>query len=147
MRQAAINGPFTLDLGQSEIQHLDHASAALLREHEVARLDIAVDHALLMCVLETQRGLMDVIACVCDRQRSLGPDQLGKVQAVHEFHRKDNTLAQMAGRVRRDDIGVLQAGRIADFDQEAIPTPGRFMRWLLTTFNTSSRPNILFRAR
>jgi hypothetical protein len=53
---AAVNRSLTSDLGQSKIQHLDHSPVTLLRQHQIAWLDVAVDHAELMCVLELATG-------------------------------------------------------------------------------------------
>ena len=45
MRQRPVRGPLAPHLGQAEVEHLDHGPVPLPREHQVARLDIAMDHA------------------------------------------------------------------------------------------------------
>ena len=76
-------------LGQAEVEDLDDRPVAVAREHEVARLDIAVNHALLVGVLEPQGGLLNVVAGVANRHRPAGLDHPGQVQALDVLHGED----------------------------------------------------------
>ena len=58
-------------LGQAEVEYLDRRLVPLPREHQVARLDVAVDEPFLMGVLEPEGRLIDE---VCWRARpAAGP--------------------------------------------------------------------------
>ncbi len=61
--------------GQTEVEYLDGRLVSGSREHQVARLDVAVDESLLVGVLQTESRLVSKLAGVSDRQRSLGSDQ------------------------------------------------------------------------
>ena len=73
VRQAAVDRLLAGHLGQAEVEHLDDRPVALAGEHQVARLDVAVDHAVLVGVLQAQRRLVDEVAGVGHRQRALWP--------------------------------------------------------------------------
>ena len=62
--------------GQAEVEDLD---LARIRDHQVVRLDVAVDHALLVGVLQAQGRLADVVARLLHRQRPApgGPARRG----------------------------------------------------------------------
>ena len=93
-------------------------------EHQVGRLDVAVDHAVLVRVLQAQRRLMDEVAGIGDRQRPLGLDQLGQVEALDVLHGQDEALAEPEGRVGGDDVGVVELGGRADLAEEAVEDAG-----------------------
>ena len=120
VRQPPVGRPLALDLGQPEVEDLDHGAVALAGEHQVARLDVAVDHAVLVGVLQAQRRLVHVVAGLGHRQRPAGLDQLRQVESLDVLHRQDEALADAEGRVGRDDVGMMQLGRVADFGEEAI---------------------------
>ena len=54
-----------------------------------------------MGVLEPEGRLIDEVAGVADRQRSLGLDQLGQVETLDILHGEDDALAQPGGVSRR----------------------------------------------
>ena len=56
---------------QAEVQNLD---LLLPRHHQVLRLDVAVDHSLLMGVLQALSGLMNEIRRVHRRKRAVVSD-------------------------------------------------------------------------
>ena len=58
----------------------------LSRQQQVVRLDVAVDQAALVGVLQAQRRLADVVARLLDRQRPSLLDQLGQVDALDVLH-------------------------------------------------------------
>ena len=61
---------------------------------QVAGLDVAVDHAVLVRVLESQGRLMHVVAGMADRQRPLGLDDPGQVESLDVLHGQDEALAE-----------------------------------------------------
>ena len=50
--QPSVHFALAPDLGQPEVEDLDRGAVALAGEHQVARLDIAVDHAVLVGMLQ-----------------------------------------------------------------------------------------------
>ena len=124
--QAAVERALARRLGQTEVQHLDDRLVPLAGEHQVARLDVAVDHPLLVGVLEPERGLVDEVAGMGDRHRPLGLDQLGQVESLDVLHGENDALAAAEGGIGVDDIGVLQSGRGADLAAEPLEDPFAF---------------------
>ena len=96
------------------------ARLPLAGEHQVAGLDVAVDHAVLVGVLQAQGRLVDEVAGVGHRQRPAGLDQLRQVEALDVLHGQDEALAEAEGRVGGDDVGVVELGRGADLAEEAV---------------------------
>ena len=116
-------------------------------EHEVGRLDVAVDHAVLVRVLEAQRRLVHVAAGFGHRQRPLGLDDLGQVEPLDVLHRQHEALVESEGRVGGDDVGVMEPGGIADLAEEAIEDAAAADQVAPTTLRTSIRPMSVFWAR
>ena len=116
------------------------------REHQVARLDVAVDHALLVRVLETQGRLVGEEAGVGHGQRAAGLDHLRQVEPVDVLHREDEALVDPERVVRRHDVRVPEPGHGADLAEEAVEDLG--VRHLPPmTLSTSMRPMSVFSAR
>ena len=92
--QAAVGLAFAGHLGQAEVEHLDDALLALESEDQVGRLDVAVDHAPLVGVLQAQRRLVDEVAGVDHRERAAGLHHLRQVFPVDVLHGKDDALAE-----------------------------------------------------
>ena len=57
--------------GQAEVENLDRCLVPVSREHQVARLDVAVDEPFLVGVLEPEGRLVDELAGV--RRPAAGP--------------------------------------------------------------------------
>ena len=114
-------GPSPAHLGQAEVEHLDHRPVPLAGEHQVARLDVAVDHAVLVGVLQAQRRLVDEVAGMGHRQRPARLDQLGQVVGPRRTPwRRRGSRRHADGRVGGDDVGVMELGRGADLAEEAL---------------------------
>jgi hypothetical protein len=54
VRQRPVGRDLPAHLGQSEVEHLDHRPVPLGGEHEVAGLDVAVNHAVLVRMLQAR---------------------------------------------------------------------------------------------
>ena len=93
-------------------------------EDQVGRLDVAVDHAPLVGVLQAQRRLVDEVAGVDHRQRAAGLHHLRQVFPVDVLHGKDDALTEPHGRVGGDDILVLQLGGRLDLTEEPVAHAG-----------------------
>ena len=105
------------ELRQPEIQHLD---LPLVGDHQVAGGDVAVDHAVLVGMLQAGGRLADVIARPAHRQRALAADHLGQVGAGDEFHHQEMPLAGGFRVVDRHHVGMIEAGGGAGLAHEAI---------------------------
>src|SRR5262245_48145849 len=73
--RARLARPFPAQASRAEVEdfHL-----ALARQHEVLRLDVAVDRAALEGVLQLPRRLAGVVTGVCHGQRTALLDELGE---------------------------------------------------------------------
>ena len=117
------------------------------RQHQVVRLDVAVDHPLLVGVLQAQRRLVDELAGVGHRQRAPRLHQLGQVGPLDVLHREDQQVAHLHRRVGSDHVGMVEPGRRADLAEEAVERPLRSSIALFRTLSTSSRSISVLRAR
>ncbi len=88
------------------------------------RLDVAVDHAALVGVLQPQRRLVDEVGGVGHRERPLGLDELGQVEPLDVLHREDQAAVEAEGGVGGDDVGVAELGHGADLALEAVEDAG-----------------------
>ncbi len=107
-------------LGQTEVENLDRRLLALSREHQVARLDVAMDEPLLVRVLEAQSRLIDEHASVGNRQRPLNLDHLREVEPLDVLHGEDDALTEPECRISRDDIRMPELGDGPHLTVEAI---------------------------
>ena len=88
-------------------------------EHQVRRLDVAVDQAVLMDVLEPYSRLPHQFAGVGDLERPNAANQLPQVESVDVFHHQHGGAVDAAGVVRLDDVGVREAADGLHFALEA----------------------------
>ena len=75
-----------LELGQSQVQHLD---LALGIEHQVRGLDVPVHESMLLRALQAQRRLTGHFAGVRDAQRATPRHDLRQIQSVDVFHHQE----------------------------------------------------------
>src|SRR5690348_6273689 len=67
LRQTAARLPLALHPRQPKVKYLDLAARV---DHEVLRLDVAMDHALLERMLQAQRRLTNEVTGIRHRQRT-----------------------------------------------------------------------------
>jgi hypothetical protein len=111
-------------LREAEVKDLDHGPVPMARQHQVRRLDVAMDHPLFVRVLQRQRRRMDVDAGVADGYRPLGLDHAAQVQPLHVLHGEYETAAAPERGIGADDVGVPQASDGADLPQKALERAG-----------------------
>src|SRR5262245_60068337 len=74
----------------AEIQALDMAA---LVDHQVLRLDVAVNHSLFGCMLESLRGLAREVRGHRNRQRPFPIDHAIEARALDELHDEEMPAA------------------------------------------------------
>ena len=90
--------------GQPEVENLDLAVGG---SHQVLRLDIAMDHAALIGMLQSLRGLHDRLRRPA--RKAAGPADLTswpRLTPVDEFHDQEVRVAGLLGVVSRHDVGM-----------------------------------------
>ena len=92
--------------GQAEVEHLHHPPR---REHQVVRLDVSVDEAVFVGVVQPDRRLPDHLARVRYGQLTLIADELRKVETVDQLHREVVVAARVPGVRRPHDVRVIEA--------------------------------------
>src|SRR5262249_9622430 len=107
-----------LQPGQADVQ--DENLFALEGDDQVGRLDVAVDQALFEGVLQSQGGLVDVIAGLVRRQRAGQFDQPHQVEPLDVLHDEVVDAAFEAEVEGLDEFGVLQLGDEGDFGLELV---------------------------
>ena len=92
-------------LGDAEI---DDGQAAVGAEHQVLRLEVAVQHAVLVDVAERVHQLAEDLQCLVGRQRPAA-EPLHQVAAVKEFHYKVGVVGRHAVAVDVRDVAAVDA--------------------------------------
>ena len=95
------------EAGQAEVENLDDAGAI---HEQIGRLDVAVDQAGLMGVLQAEGGLVDVMGGAIRVQGAAALDEVLQTDAVHVFHDEEMEFAVAVDVVGADDVGVAQLG-------------------------------------
>lgn len=114
-----VPGP-TGEPRQTEVQHFE---LPFRGQHQVLRLDVAVNHPVLVRVLEPVRRLPREVARDVDRQRPLALEVLRECHPLHVFHDEEVHPAGFVGVERLNDVRVAEAGGGAHLVQE--PGQGR----------------------
>ena len=95
------------EAGQAEVEDLDDAGAV---HEQVGRLDVAVDQAGLVGVLQAEGGLMDVVGGANRVKRAAALDQVLEADAVDVLHDEEVEFAVPVHVVGADDVGMAQLG-------------------------------------
>jgi hypothetical protein len=83
------------------------------------RLDVAMDQAALVRVLQPECGLADIVAGLFGGQRARLIDQPGQADADHILHCQEVRVADLIRIEREHDVGMRQLGRCLDFLEKA----------------------------
>jgi hypothetical protein len=92
-------------VGDAEVRHLHRA----VREQEdVCGLDVAMDHALPVRILERGEICVMIRSMSAGRKRSLGCERVLELAAVDVFHRDEPRAVVLVAVVDRDDVRMGQ---------------------------------------
>src|SRR5262245_31472093 len=100
---------------QAEVKDLDRAMC----QEQILRLDIAVDHAVFVCMLQPERRLPNKRACPGGRQTPDVAHQSRERLSLAILHDQAMTLADLLSVIRGDDIDMLELCRQLDFATKA----------------------------
>ena len=107
----------------AEVHDLD----ALLGEHDVRGLQVAVDDAGAMRMFERREDLIDDVDGAIERQRSNAIAQLLERLAAHELHHHDQLRRRREEVVDRGDAWMIEARQYRGFGLETLAR-SRFRR-------------------
>ncbi len=105
------------DAGDAEVEDLQ---PPVLIDHQIGRLDVAVDDAGLVGVCEPGAQLRHQLELLRQRQRRLPLDLLCERLAPDVLHHDERRTLELAGVVDVDDVGVVQRGKRAGFTRESL---------------------------
>ena len=88
-------------------------------QQDILRLDVAVDHAVIVRVLQGAGHFGGDADRVRDRQLPLAGQPVAQRFAVHKGHHVEHGAVHLAGIVQREDVRMLQIGRRADLGEES----------------------------
>ena len=114
---------FVEGLGQAEVGHFDDAFA---RHQDVVRLDVAVDHVLIVRVLECIGADQNHVQRVPHAELLEIVHPVLHAAPIDELDGGEVDAAHAVGRVNLHDVGMLQAGHRAGFAQEPLDEVGLF---------------------
>jgi hypothetical protein len=97
-----------------------HERVAVVGEEQVLGLDVAVDDAVAMRVLERLRRLAGDTERVLDRELPLPPEPVAERFALDERHREPEASGRLAGVEDRQDVGMLEPRGEPDLSEEAL---------------------------
>ncbi len=96
----------------------------LASQQEVGRLDVAVNDALAVRMVEGLRGLNEDGAGLRDFELALAEDVIGEVRPIDEFHCEVVGILDLVPLVQGDDVGVVEPGGVAGLAAEAFEGAG-----------------------
>lgn len=109
-----------------EQQALLRAISAFSFDEHIARLDIAMDQATIMCVLERVQYLPDQAYCFSRRDDALPVQAIFERAASHARHYKIGYASLFAIVIDRKDVRVIKLGQYTCF---ALETAQEFLRF------------------
>jgi hypothetical protein len=115
-----------VELGDSQVEDLDQPGRRArglepggVGQHQVGRLDVAVDQPLLVDVLQAQRGLAHPVADAGHGRRRVAIEDALQGGPGHVLHHQEVRAAGVVGVVDADEVGVGHAGGGLGFAAEA----------------------------
>ena len=113
-------------IGNQRDAEVDDAHVAVLREHDVGGLDVAMDHAARVRVVQRLGALEHDFDGIVDAQQVVGAAVGGqRARAVHVLGDDVAVAVLLAGVVDRQDVRVLQHADQVRFRQEHLARDAR----------------------
>ena len=100
----------------AEVEQLD---GAIVGNHDVGRLDVAVHHAAPVRIVETAQHLNTILQHLCQGHLH-APASRPQVFAAHQLHHHHQLLAVVKGVVQAGDVGMVQRGKQAHLAQKTL---------------------------
>ena len=107
-----------LDLGASSQPEVGQPHAPPAVDHDVGRLEIAVEHPLVVGSGQPGAQLPRHLGRLVRRQAADAPQQRGEVLAVDVLHRQEHVAVGLADVVHTTDVGVADLSCDADLGAE-----------------------------
>jgi hypothetical protein len=117
--RAALGDVF-VSVGGAGDPEIGHQRVAVPGEEQVFRLDVAMDHALFVGVLQCFGRVAGDPERLVHRQPALAPEPVAERLAVHVRHGEPEAAGDLARVVDRKDVGMLQPGGEADLPLESL---------------------------
>ncbi len=111
------------EMGQAHVHNLNDPLAI---QQNVAGLDVPVNQAAFVRMLQSQRGLANVVRRPQDIHGTLAIDNLLQIGAVDIFHDQEMELAILVNIVGANNIGVVESGDRLGFFVKAVKEPAVF---------------------
>jgi hypothetical protein len=102
-----------------------HQGRAVLRQQDVLRLDVAVDHAVLVGVFEGAGRFAGDLHGVVQRQLALAAEPVAQRLALDVGHGEPELSGSLARVEHGQDVGVLQPGGKVDLAEEPLRPEAR----------------------
>ena len=101
----------------TEVRDLDRAATG---DHQVARLDVAMDNAAVVSAGKAERGLLDHLRRLLDGQLAFALEHRTERLAFYEFHDEERLPFILANEIDLDDVRVVERSHAARLTQEAL---------------------------
>ncbi len=101
--------------GNAEVGDLDAAAAA---DHQVAGLDVAMNHALVVGRGKTQGGFVNDLRGLFGLELAIALEQRAQRFAVDEFHDEIRLAFILADEIDLDDVWIVERGHAARLAQK-----------------------------
>jgi hypothetical protein len=119
-RAAERSGLRFRSIRQARDAEIDHLDDCVARHDDVGGLDVAVNHAVTMSMIQGTAGLHHIPHPGGQRQGRLAGDHLLQALTLQIFHDNKGSAVRFSQLVNGNDVGVLQAARRAGLTVKAL---------------------------
>ena len=87
---------------------VDQFQAAATGENQIRRLDVSVNQAVFVSMLQPQRRLPEKLASIRDFERTVDLNEIRQIDPVEKLHHQVVLAVVLSGVQRLDDVGVVE---------------------------------------